>query len=225
MKPRRSGLFKSSYEDYLATIYRLREVYGQAKLLDISRELGVKPSTAFKVLSQLEKKGLVKRYMYREVVLTEKGDDLARRIIRKHRIAEAFLAYKLGVDVFDTHYYAHYLEHLPDELIERIYVMTGAPQSCPHGNVIPLVENKEKADSTVQIQYIRLSEAALGLYRVERIAGELSTIMPVLKELQLKPGVIVEVVEQTPVYTTIKHNQVLKEVVKHVAFTVLLKPM
>ncbi|MCC6040805.1 MAG: metal-dependent transcriptional regulator [Desulfurococcaceae archaeon] len=225
MKSQERGLRKSSYEDYLATIYRLREVYGQAKLLDVSRELGVKPSTASKILSQLEKKSLVKRYMYKEVVLTSKGIDLAIRIIRKHRIAEAFLAHKLGIDVFDTHYYAHYLEHLPDELIERIYVITGSPKICPHGNIIPIVENREESLSLEQTHYTRLSEATPGLYRVERIAGELSTILPVLKELQIKPGVMIEVVQQTPLYTAIRYDQALKEVVKHVAFTVFLKPM
>jgi len=218
-------LLEAGHEDYLATIYRLREVYGQARLSDISKELGVKPSTAFKILSQLEEKNLVKRHMYREITLTEKGEDLARKIIRKHRIAEAFLAYILGVDVFDTHYYAHYLEHLPDELIERIYVITGSPVKCPHGNVIPPTETTERRESSKLVQYTRLSEATCGLYRVEKIAGELSTILPVLKKLQLKPGVVIEVVEQTPKYTTIRHEHVLKEVIKRVAYTIILEPI
>jgi DtxR family Mn-dependent transcriptional regulator len=212
-----------SREDYVTTIYRLREVYGSAKLLDISRELGVKPSTASKVISRLEREGLVKRQKYREVVLTEKGEEIAEKIIRKHRIAEVFLVYKLGVDIFDTHYYAHYLEHLPDELIERIHVFTGSPRKCPHGNIIPPVEASEAEKQLSEL--IRLSEATPGVYVVERIAGELSSILPTLKELQLKPGVVIEVVEQTSKCTIVKYNNVLREVVKSAAFTVFVRPL
>jgi len=219
MKRSHNRALEASREDYIATIYRLHEVYGSAKLSDISRELGVKPATTSKVLSQLEKSGLVKRYKYREIVLTEKGEKVAERIIRKHRISEVFLAYKLSVDIFDTHYYAHYLEHLPDELIERIYILLGFPRKCPHGNIIP---GTERGKDMALTEYIRLSEATIGMYRVERIAGELSSILPALKELQLKPNIIIEVVAQTPGYTVIKQNSVLRNVAKHVAFTVLL---
>lgn len=219
MKRRYNRTFKTTREDYIATIYRLHEVYGSAKLSDISRELGVKPATTSKVLSQLEKSGLVKKYKYREIVLTEEGERIAEKIIRKHRISEVFLAYKLSVDIFDTHYYAHYLEHLPDELIERIYILLGFPQKCPHGNIIP---GTKRGKDIVLAEYIRLSEATRGTYRIERIAGELSSILPILKELQLKPNTIVEVVAQTPEYTVIRQNSMLRNVAKHVAFTVLL---
>ncbi len=219
MKRYYNRTFKSNREDYIAVIYRLHEVYGSAKLSDISRELGVKPATTSKVLSQLEKSGLVKKYKYRKVVLTEMGEKIAVRIIRKHRISEVFLAHKLSVDIFDTHYYAHYLEHLPDELIERIYILLGFPQKCPHGNIIP---DAERDKDMMLAEYIRLSEATRGTYRVERIAGELSSILPVLKELQLKPNTIIEVLAQTPEYTVIKQNSMLRNVAKHIAFTVLL---
>jgi len=219
MKRYYNRTFKSNREDYIAVIYRLHEVYGSAKLSDISRELGVKPATTSKVLSQLEKSGLVKKYKYRKVVLTEMGEKIAVRIIRKHRISEVFLAHKLSVDIFDTHYYAHYLEHLPDELIERIYILLGFPQKCPHGNIIP---DAVRERDMMLAEYIRLSEATRGTYRVERIAGELSSILPVLKELQLKPNTIIEVLAQTPEYTVIKQNSMLRNVAKHIAFTVLL---
>ncbi len=224
MRTQRARLLEFNHEDYVSTIYRLREVYGLAKLSDISRELKVKPSTTFKVLSHLEKKGLVKRCKYREIVLTDKGENLARRIIRKHRIAEVFLVCNLGIDIFDSHYYAHYLEHLPDELIEKMYILAGFPQKCPHGNIIPGAEVME-ANVSLTRKYIRLSEAVRGFYRVERIAGEFSTILSALKELQLRPGMIVEVVEQTPRYTMIRQDQVLREVSKHVAFIVILEPI
>jgi len=224
MGARRARLLEVSHEDYVSTIYRLREVYGLVKLSDISRELGVKPSTTFKALSHLERIGLVKRCKYREVTLTDKGENLARRIVRKHRIAEAFLAYNLGVDIFDSHYYAHYLEHLPDELVERMYILAGYPQKCPHGNVIPGTEITETSVLATK-KHTKLSEAVRGFYRVERIAGEFSTILPALKELQLKPGMIIEVVEQTPRYTVIRQDQVLREVSKHVAFIVILEPV
>ena len=184
-------------EDYLTTIFRLLEVYGYAKTTLISRELGVKPATVSKVLKDLEVKGFVKRVKYRGVTLTNKGLELVKPVIRKHRIAEFFLSEFLDFDIYYTHIYAHEFEHLPDDILERIYLKLGRPTTCPHGNLISI-------DST-SLTGVKLSNVSEGS-RVEviRVAGELTYVLKELQQLGIKLGTVISVVKQKPLYTVIE---------------------
>lgn len=167
-------------EDYLTTIYRLEEALGEAKTSDISRELGVSNATVSKIISRLESRGLVIREKYHRVTLTEKGREIAREIIRRHRIAELFLAKILGFNDRDAHYYAHYLEHLPSEIIERIYEYLGKPSTCPHGN--PVVDYELKKKTT-------LSEAPDNkTCIVKRLLGELRIVLEYASENSIRVG-------------------------------------
>lgn len=128
---------RRALEDYLTTIYRLEEIYGIARTCDIARELRVKPGTVTKMISKLAVRGYVAWAPYRGVKLTERGRQIAERIIRRHRIAECFFSKMLGFDLVKSHVYAHMLEHLPDEVFDRLYEVLGKPGKCPHGNPIP----------------------------------------------------------------------------------------
>ena len=126
-----------SVEDYLVTVYKLVEGCGRARTTAIAKELGVKPATVTKVMSRLASKGLVRWVRYRGYELTEHGRALAERVIWRHRVVEAWLHSFLGYSGLEAHRLAHYMEHLPDELVVRIYERIGRPSLCPHGNPIP----------------------------------------------------------------------------------------
>ena len=176
-------IYKARNEDYLTTIYRLREAFGFVRISDIAYELSVRPATVSKVISRLEKRGLVSREKYHYVYLTEAGEEVAERIIRKHRISENFLSKILGFDEYESHYYAHYLEHLPDEVIERIYELLGRPDKCPHGNPLP----REKIESETKL--IKLSKAETGSRCViKRLVGELRRVLEFAKNHSIKIG-------------------------------------
>jgi len=184
-------------EDYLTTIFRLLEVYGYAKTTLISKELGVKPATVSKVLKYLEMKGFIKRVRYRGVTLTSKGLEVVRSVIRKHRIAEFFLSEFLGFDPYYTHLYAHEFEHLPDDVLEKIYLKLGRPTTCPHGNLISI-------DST-SLTGVKLSNVSEGSkVEVIRVAGELTYVLKELQRLSIKLGTIISVVKQKPLHTVIE---------------------
>lgn len=203
-------------EDYLTTIYRLEEIYGFAKTTKISRELNVTPATVSKVINYLETKGYVRRVKYRGVTLTSRGREVAEEIVRKHRIAEAFLTNFLGFDIYEAHLYAHRFEHLPREVIDRIYERMGMPLTCPHGNHIP------GAKALTTCSGIRLSEAAEGRwYTIVRIGGELIHALKVLKELGLGLSSSVKVVVRKPLSTVIElSGGGLAEIPNEVAETV-----
>lgn len=183
-------LVKSSgLDDYLTTIYRLMEVYGCARTTKISEELGVTPATTSKLIRYLERKGLVKRVKYGGITLTEDGLEIAIRTIRKHRVAEVFLRDFLGVDLLHAHVYAHLLEHLPDDLINKIYVKLGNPTICPHGNTINVSFRRVGENS------IKLDEVEVGAEVViTRIIGELTQALKELNQLGLSIGSKVRVV-------------------------------
>lgn len=183
-------------EDYLTTIYRLQEVYGHAKTTKISKELNVRPATVSKVINYLKRKGLVDRVKYRGITLTSKGREVAEEVVRRHRIAEAFLTGFLGFDIYEAHLYAHHFEHLPKEVIERIYEKINKPVTCPHGNYIPGV-------SVGAIRGIKLTEADEGKhYVITRIAGELINPLKMLREVGVNS--IIKVIERRPSYVVIE---------------------
>ncbi len=174
-------------EDYIITIYRLEEVFGIARTSAIAREMGVKPATVTKIVGWLVREGLATTEKYRGTRLTPKGREVAERILKKHRILEAFL-HRLGFDSYKSHILAHRLEHIPDEVVNAIYEFLGRPETCPHGNPIADVEVPSEP---------RLCDLQPGVRaRIVRILGELRHVMSVLNEYGCWRGDEVELVDK-----------------------------
>jgi len=123
-------MVKERIEDYLLAIYKYQIIRGYARTSEIARELGVKDATVTKVLRNLEGKALVSVNHYHGAALTSEGRRIASKILRKHRIIELFLNKVLGFDPFKSHALAHYMEHLPDEIINSIYKLLQNPDTC-----------------------------------------------------------------------------------------------
>ncbi|MDW7970081.1 MAG: metal-dependent transcriptional regulator [Sulfolobales archaeon] len=209
----------TGFDDYITTIYRLLEVYGRAKTTLISKELGTKPATVSKILKYLENKGLVKRVKYRDISLTDRGLKVAKPIIRKHRIAEVFLNEFLGFDLYHSHLYAHKFEHLPDEVIERIYVKFGSPDVCPHGNSIKFLDYDYLKDGR------RLSEVDEGsVAELVRIVGELSDVLKEISRLGLRIGSRVRIIKKDVSSIVIGVNDsIIYEISRDVADTMICR--
>lgn len=70
--------------------------------------------------------------------LTAEGTDLARRAIRRHRLAERLLADLMGEGQENAEEDACRLEHsLVEGLDEKVCTFLGHPRVCPHGYPIP----------------------------------------------------------------------------------------
>ena len=177
-------------EDYLLTIYRLEEVFGVARTVDISAELGVRPATVTKVLRKLSEQGYVTWSKFRGFKLTEAGLRAVRPLIRNHRICEHFL-HVLGFDLLETHVYAHYMEHLPQVIIDGIHRFLGFPKLCPHGNPIP-GEGAEELRAR-PLKDLEVGEEAT----VVGFRGELRTYLAEVLERGLTIGSRVRVVAKT----------------------------
>ena len=73
-----------------------------------------------------------------EVALTAHGENRARDIVRRRRLAERLLTDTFSVADSEADSHACKFEHIiSPELDQRICTFLGHPKTCPHGNPIP----------------------------------------------------------------------------------------
>jgi DtxR family Mn-dependent transcriptional regulator len=87
----------ASHEHYLRSIWAVRLRRGYARLGDVARELGVTPPTLSVGLRALEARGLVAHDDRRFLVLSARGERLARQVHHRFALTCAFLRDVLGV--------------------------------------------------------------------------------------------------------------------------------
>lgn len=89
------------------------------------------------LLRSLQRRGLVE-IRGAEATLTSAGVDAARRVVRAHRLWEAYMAGVMNVPPDHLHDTAHTMEHVLDPvLLEQIEEKLGHPGTDPHGSEIP----------------------------------------------------------------------------------------
>lgn len=97
-------------EDYVEAIADLTESKGEARVVDLSRRLGVTHVTVNRTLSRLQREGYVTAQPYRAIFLTEVGRKLAQECSRRHGIVVAFLQ-SLGIPAKTAEIDAEGIEH------------------------------------------------------------------------------------------------------------------
>ena len=106
-------------EDYMKTIYRLREE-GVVRGAYIARELGVTKPTVSVSLKEMEEAGYLKIQPDRTVILTQKGEEIASRIVERNKIIFELLTY-LGVNCETAYDDACNIEHgISDESLNAL---------------------------------------------------------------------------------------------------------
>ncbi|WP_374141484.1 metal-dependent transcriptional regulator [Leptotrichia hongkongensis] len=142
-----------SIEDYLKGIYTLKKKkeYSNKKLAEY---LNISPASISEMIKKLVNEGYL-TIEKKKVKLTEKGNNFALDIIRKHRVWEVFLFEKLGYDKEDVHKEAEILEHVTsNKLLQKLEKFLFYPKECPHGSPI-FYDLKDFDEGNV----IKLSEA------------------------------------------------------------------
>lgn len=98
-------------EDYLETIYSLRQENGFARVKEIAERLNVKSPTVNSAIAVLADQGLVIHEKYGYVGLTRKGTKAALEVKNKHEILFRFLAEFLLLDPHVAEKEACCIEH------------------------------------------------------------------------------------------------------------------
>ncbi len=126
-------------QDYLKTIYSLTKNNELVSNTEISQKLDVAPATVTEMLKKLAQEGYVQYSPYHGSILTEKGQKEAKKITRKHRLLETFLADVLHIGKDKVHSQACEMEHtLSDEAEESLCRLLKHPDTCSDdGKTIP----------------------------------------------------------------------------------------
>lgn len=135
----------STVENYLKCIF-IEQQRTETRLVAMGRlahALALAPGTITSMVKTLDEAGLVQYEPRGGVSLTEHGERLALRVLRRHRLVELFLVKFLGLDWSEVHEEAEELEHvISDKVLDRIDSLLGHPSVDPHGDPIPSAKGK-----------------------------------------------------------------------------------
>src|SRR4030042_187204 len=92
------NLLSSSLEDYLEAIYHLVNENKVARSKDIASNLNVSRASVTGALKHLSVKGLINYDPYQFITMTERGERVAKLIVRRHEILKEFLVDILSID-------------------------------------------------------------------------------------------------------------------------------
>jgi DtxR family Mn-dependent transcriptional regulator len=144
------------------------------------------------MVQKLAEKRLVNYVKYQGVTLTHKGERLAVKIVRKHRLWELFLYQTLGFKWSEIHEIAEELEHIKsDLLIEKLDKFLDYPQNDPHGDPIP--DEGGNFPSNKSFLLSRLGKAIKGV--VVGVSDKSSAFLTYLDKVGIELGTEIEIVE------------------------------
>lgn len=185
----------ASVEDYIKAIYKAHTETGAVTTQDVAARVQVSAPAVSKMLRRLVELRLIEHSPYQGVRLTAAGEKMALEIIRHHRLLERYLVEALGYEWDEVHAEAERLEHHISEAFEdRIDVLLGHPDYCPHGDPIPA------RDGTVaEIARRSLAEQSVpAMLTIRRVRDEDAELLRHLKKLGLLPGTAIEFLSQEP---------------------------
>lgn len=117
---RRMFMPTPSMEDYIEQIYLLIENKGYARVSDIAEAIAVHPSSVTKMVQKLDKDGYLNYEKYRGLILTNKGEQMGKRLVDRHTLLESFLRI-IGVNEENIYHDVEGIEHhLSWNSIDRI---------------------------------------------------------------------------------------------------------
>jgi DtxR family Mn-dependent transcriptional regulator len=125
-------------EMYLRTIYELVEEGVPPLRARIAERLKQSGPTVSETVARMARAGLVSIHPDRHLALTPKGEELAARVMRRHRLAECLLTDVIGLDWSLVHDEACRWEHvISTDVEQRLVQIMHHPTHSPYGNPIP----------------------------------------------------------------------------------------
>ena len=122
-------------EDLIEAVWMLHERHHTPTVERVARFIGEQVDAT--ELEDLTRRGWLKRDG-EGIELTPRGRELARDVVRRHRLAERLLQDLLGLRTAQAEQHACRFEHiLSPEVVESVCTLLGHPTHCPHGHAIP----------------------------------------------------------------------------------------
>ncbi|MEO5973913.1 MAG: metal-dependent transcriptional regulator [Ilumatobacteraceae bacterium] len=169
-----AGEHHPAFEEYCECIFELREDNLEVIQARVADRLNVSRPSVSEMIHRMEGEGLLTS-TGSKIRLTELGETLGSRVVRRHRIAERFLTDVLGLSWSIAHHEACKWEHvITAEVESAMNKLLGTPTTCPHGNPIP------------GSKYIEPNLTSL----VNIEVGSEFTVNRIPEELEFAPGVL-----------------------------------
>jgi DtxR family Mn-dependent transcriptional regulator len=185
-------------EMYLRTVFELEEEGIAPLRARIAERLAQSGPTVSQTVARMERDGLLHVAGDRQLALTDAGRALATRVMRKHRLAECLLVSVIQMPWEEVHIEACRWEHVISESVERrLFDLLGHPDRCPHGNIIPgLDELENEAEAATARRDATMIDVTRGTHEtvrvtVTRITEQLQSdldLMLKLKRAGIQPG-------------------------------------
>lgn len=183
-------------DEILELLWTLREE-GKNNRADLLR--GTQEESPEALLEELRSTGQVV-ISGDDLQMTRSGEERARGIIRRHRLAEVLLhnLFEISPQQLDTN--ACQFEHiLSEEVTESVCTFLGHPPSCPHGKPIPRGECCDRIRMDVRPLVTRLSDASLGApVRIVFITPKSLKRLEKLSSMGIVPGSTVRLMQRNP---------------------------
>lgn len=180
-------------ENYLKAIYKLFERQEKSVSTNsIASEMATSAASVSDMLKKLKDKELINYEKYRGVTLTDSGNEIATKLIRRHRLWEVFLVEKLDFSWDEIHEIAEELEHINSaKLTNSLEAFLGYPKFDPHGDPIP----DKDGNFTIRKQVL-LSESTEQKGIIVGVNEHSAAFLRQLERLKLVLGTTVEILEK-----------------------------
>ncbi|NQY55593.1 MAG: metal-dependent transcriptional regulator [Ilumatobacteraceae bacterium] len=178
------GEHHPAFEEYCECIFELREDDVDVIQARIAERLQVSRPAVSEMMKRLEAEGLIT--VDDSIELTADGQQLAERVVRRHRLAERFLTDFLNLPWAEAHHEAGRWEHVMSDSVESaMNELLGEPTTCPHGNPIPGSDYQDP--DAAPLAGVDVGDG----FTVRRITEELEFapgLLEFLEESAIRPG-------------------------------------
>ncbi|MEM7534973.1 MAG: metal-dependent transcriptional regulator [Chloroflexota bacterium] len=203
------GLTTDGMQEYLATIYRLKQDLSQdgensgiesrdVKITTriLAEKMNVSSPAVSSMLKRLETMGFIERSHGKGITLSEQGRLQALRMIRRHRLLEVFLIEVMGFTWDQVDSESHRLEHaISSAFEERMDKLCGYPIYCPHGDPIPRLDGTMPPHETL-MPLTQVKPGAKVILR--RVGNKEPQVLRYLAQCHLRPGNRLRLIEHAP---------------------------
>lgn len=198
-----------SVEDFLKAIYRLQRETDRVATNALAEALNISAPAVTDMAQRLVEDGTVDYRKYRGVRLTEKGEQVALKMLRRHRLIEAYLVQDLGYQLHEVHDEAEALEHtVSDRFVEAISLKLDNPSYDPHGDPIPDLQGIMPVRNLHPLSELALNTPA----RIRRLVMDDPAMLRNTQERGLEIGRTLEVVARDqfdgPIQVVVKPQNV-----------------
>ncbi len=189
----------AAVENFLKAVYTLQQAGTEptdpVSTNALSEHLGVTAPSVTDMAQRMTAAGMVDYKRYRGVTLTQAGETVALKVLRRHRLIELYLVVELGYELRDVHDEAERLEHaVSDRFIEAIARKLGDPVLDPHGDPIPTADG-----CIAERALLSLAELPVGTpAAVCRLKADSAEMLQHVLDRGFNLGARVQVIERDP---------------------------